>query len=93
MSKNGLFRKIRLKSTTSQPGKQTITIHVLPNISRSQDKQTTKFGQIIKYNRRNIFVEKPYTKYGAETIPRPFSKKSKLRISQDQCSKGLYILL
>ena len=31
-----------------------------------------KFGQLIKYNLRNIFLEKLYTKCGAETIPRPF---------------------
>ena len=31
------------------------------------------FGQLIEYNMRNIFVEKSYTKYGEETIPRPFS--------------------
>ena len=30
---------------------------------------------------RNIFLEKPYTECGGETIPRPFSKTSKLRIS------------
>ena len=49
----------------------------LPNISM-------KFGQVIKYNMRNIFLEKPYTKCGGETIPRPFSKKSKLSTSLDQ---------
>ena len=49
----------------------------LPNISM-------KFGQVIKCNMRNIFLEKPYTKCGGETIPRPFSKKSKLSTSLDQ---------
>ena len=43
-----------------------------------------KFGQLIEYNMRNIFVEKSYTKCAGETIPRPLSKKSKLSISQDQ---------
>ena len=43
-----------------------------------------KFGQLIEYNMRNIFVEKSYAKYGGETIPRPFSKKSKLSLSLDQ---------
>ena len=43
-----------------------------------------KFGQSIEYNMGNIFVEKSYTKYGRETIPRPFSKNSKLSISLDQ---------
>ena len=60
---------------TSQPGKQTISIHILPNISRSKGNQTIKFVQLIKYNMRKIFLENSYTKYGGETIPRSFSKK------------------
>ena len=50
-------------------------MHILPNILRSKSNQTAKFGQLIEYKMRNIFLEKPYTKYGGETIPRPFSKK------------------
>ena len=68
----------------SQTVKQTILIHILPNISRSKGNQIMKFGQLIEYNMRNTFVEKSYTKYGGENIPRPFSKKSKLIISLDQ---------
>ena len=34
---------------TSQPGKQTAVIHILPNISRSKGNQTKKFGLLIKY--------------------------------------------
>ena len=50
-----------------------------------------KIGQSIEYNMKNIFLEKPYTKKdGGESIPRPFSKKSKLTISLDQYSKVLY---
>ena len=42
---------------------------------------------------RNIFLEKLYTKCGEEAIPRPSSKKSKLRIlSLGQWSKVLYSL-
>ena len=52
-----------------------------------------KFGQLIKYNLRNIFLEKLYTKCGGETILRPFFKKSKWSLSLDQYSKVLYILL
>ena len=33
-----------------------------------------KFGQLIEYNTRNIFLEKAYTKYSGETILRTFSK-------------------
>ena len=41
---------------TSQPGKQIITMHILPNDSRSKDNQAMKFGQLIKYSVRNIFL-------------------------------------
>ena len=77
---------------TSQPGKHTITINILLNISRSKGNQTIKFGQLIEYNMRNIFLEKSYTKCDRQTSPRPFSKKSKLSISLDQKSKFLYSL-
>ena len=40
-----------------------------------------KLGQLIKYNIRNTFVEKSYTKCAGETTPRPLSKKSKLSMS------------
>ena len=43
-----------------------------------------KFGQLIDYHMRNIFLEKSYTKSGGETSPRPFSEKLKLSISLDQ---------
>ena len=55
--KLGLIRKVRLisKFMMSQLGKQTIAIHILPNISRSEGNQTLKFDQLKEYNRRNIF--------------------------------------
>ena len=43
-----------------------------------------KFGQLIEYKMRNIVIGKSYTKYGGETTPRPFFKKSKFGISLDQ---------
>ena len=67
-----------------QPGNQTSALYILPNISRSKDNQTIKFVQLIEYNMRHVFAEKSYTKCGGETIPKPFSKKSKLSISLDQ---------
>ena len=81
-----MIRKIRLisKFMASQPGKQVIVIYIMLNISRSNVIQTKKFGQLIEYTMRKIFLEKSYKKYGGETIPRPFSKKSKLSISLDQ---------
>ena len=43
-----------------------------------------KFDQLMECNMRNIFIEKSYTKFGRETIVRPFSKKLKLSLSLDQ---------
>ena len=69
----------------SQTGWQTITILVLPDISRKGN-QTMKFGQLMEYN-RNIFLEKSCKKCGIEISPRPFFKNSKLSISLDQHSE------
>ena len=33
-----------------------------------------KFGQLIEYNMRNIFLAKSCAKCGREAIPRPLSK-------------------
>ena len=49
---------------TSQPGRQTVAIHIVPNISMTKGNQTTKFGQTMK----------SYTECGEETILRYFSK-------------------
>ena len=54
---------------TSQPGKQAIAIHTLPNTSRIKGNQTIKLGQLLEYNMRNTFLKKLYTKCGGETIP------------------------
>ena len=56
----------------------------MANILRSKVNQTMKFGQFIEYNMRNIFLEQSYTQCDGETIPKHFSKKSKLNISLDQ---------
>ena len=53
---------------------------MLPNILRNKGNQTMKFGQLIDYDMGNIFLEKSHTKCGGETIPRPYSKESKLSI-------------
>ena len=53
-----------------------------------------KFGQLIEYDMRKIFLEKLYTKSGRETIPRLFSKKWKLSISLNQYFKSfIYLVL
>ena len=68
---------------TLQPGKQTNAKHIVPNISRSRGNQKMKLGHLVKYNIRNNFFEKSYRECGGETIPRTFSKKSKLSVSLD----------
>ena len=94
MEENGLIRKLSLfsKSMASQTGKQIFTIYVLPSISRSKGSQTIKFGQLLKYNIRNIFLKKSCTKCCGERSLRPFSKKSKLNISLEQQFKVYYSL-
>ena len=51
-----------------------------------------KYGQLIKYIMRNINLKRSCTKCDGGTSPRLFSKKSKLSLSLDQQSKGLYSL-
>ena len=56
---------------TSQPGLQTIAIHILPNISQSKGNQTMKFGQLIECKKTNIFLQKLCRKWAKETSSRP----------------------
>ena len=42
------------------------------NTHVAQGNQTIKFGQLTQYNMRSIFLEKSYTKYERNAIPRPF---------------------
>ena len=71
--KNDLIRKLRLisKFMTSRPGKQTMTIHILPNISRSKDNQKMNLGQSVECTLRNIFLETSCRKWDRETSCRP----------------------
>ena len=41
----------------SQTGQQITTIHILPKISRSKGIQAMTFGELIKYGKRNIFLQ------------------------------------
>ena len=47
---------------------------MLPNISRSKGNQTMKFGQLIKYNMRNVFLKKSYTNMVEKLVPDSFMK-------------------
>ena len=42
---------------TSQTKKQTITINMLPDISKSKGNQTMKFGTLREYNMKNIYLQ------------------------------------
>ena len=55
---NDLIRKLRLisKFITSGPGKQTIAIYILPNISRNKGEKTLKFGQSTEYNHTELHM-------------------------------------
>ena len=52
-------------------GLQTIAILILPNISQVKGNHTMKFGQLIEYNKRNIFLQKLCRKWAKETSSRP----------------------
>ena len=52
---------------TSQPGLQTIAIHILPNISQSKGNKTMKFGELIEIT-RGIFFFKNYVENEAESL-------------------------
>ena len=41
---------------------------------RIKDNQTMKFGQLIEYHIRNIFIEKSYTKCVKKLFPQPYLK-------------------
>ena len=54
-----MIRKLRIISAfmTTSNGKEIITIHILPIITRSKGNQIIKFGQLIEYEVRNIFLK------------------------------------
>ena len=74
---------------TPHTGQQIVTIHMLPDISQSKRNQTMRFGQLIKYDMRNIFLEKSYIKCGGKASSRSFYKELKLSKSLDQQSEML----
>ena len=61
--KNNQIRKLRLISKfMSQTEQQIITIKILHNICKSKDNQPMKFSQLMKYNLKNTFLQKPCRK-------------------------------
>ena len=57
--KNDLIREITLTSKfmTSESGLQAIAVHILPDMSQSKGNQAIKFGQLIEYNKGNMFFQ------------------------------------
>ena len=91
--KNNLIRKIRLisKFMTSQPGSEAMAMHILPNISQSN--QTMKLGKVIEYNKRNIFLRKSRGKWGRETSSIPLFVFQKALYEVKASSQPLSIVL
>ena len=67
---------------TSQPGKLTIAINILPNTQEENDlpnleyhftKSENEIWSVIEYNMKIIFLQKSYTKWDREIIRGPFS--------------------
>ena len=74
-----LVKKARvIYRISSQLGKQTITLHILPNNPGGKGKQTMKSGQLIGYKTKNIFLQKSCRKYYWETSSRPLLFLQKL---------------
>ena len=67
MYKIGLNRKRRLISKFIASSYNFCLVS-----QESKGNQSLKFGQLIEYHVRNIFLEKSYTKCGGETILRTF---------------------
>ena len=53
---------------TSQTARQIMAMYVLPNISEIKGNQAKKFGQLIEYNVRNLFLHKSFRKWGREQM-------------------------
>ena len=56
----------------SQTELQTISIHIIPNISRSKYNQTVKVGQLIEHNTRNIFFKNYEENEAGRLVPNLF---------------------
>ena len=54
---------------TSQTGKQIIIIHIMPGISRGKGSEAMKYRQLLEYNVRNIFPQKPCKKDTGRLVP------------------------
>ena len=62
---------------TSQPGQKTITIHILPNISRNNCNQTMKFGQLTELTRKTFLFKTHAENRAGGLVPDLFFLKKK----------------
>ena len=72
----------------SQPGKETIATHILATISRSKSHQTMKFGQLIEYNIKNIFLKKSTQNMVGKRVLDPFLKNQNWAYLWINCVKS-----
>ena len=56
---------------TPHPGKQTVTLPILLNLSQSKGNQTLKFGQVMEYNQKIFFFLENHAENEAEASSRP----------------------
>ena len=54
---------------TPHPGKQTVTLPILLNLSQSKGNQTLKFGQVMEYNQKFFFFWKIMQKMRLRLVP------------------------
>ena len=71
---------------TSRPGQQAITIHILPNASRSKSSQTVKIGQVTERNNRNIFFKNQAENEAGRLVSRLFCFSKKIYMSKSKWS-------
>ena len=57
---------------TSRPGKQTIPMHILTNVSRSKGNQGMKFGRLINYECGTFFSNNHTQNVLNKLFPDPF---------------------
>ena len=60
---------VKIRLVSSQTGKETITIHILPNIARVISNQAKKFGPLIEYDMKNIFFKNNAEKKEEQQVP------------------------
>ena len=54
---------------TPHPGKQTVTLPILLNLSQSKGNQTLKFGQVMECNQKIFFFWKIMQKMRLRLVP------------------------